>query len=265
MRLSGIQASIPLFISLLFFLYAPVLRAQDQVQISTPGMELIGEKIIVSYDILNTGSDEEFMIWIEVTDSSGRKVTVRSLKGDIGKNVKGGSNKTIIWDYSKDHADLEGGIYVQILAENITSMEVMVKQPPSGGKDKGLSRGGVILRSAVFPGWGLTKLNDNKSHLFKGIAAYACLGASVYYNKKGLASFTDYQNATDISDRESFYDNAVKEDGISELLAYSAIGIWVADMVWTIVGSANMNRAVSVNAGYDPVTHTPVLALSIKF
>jgi len=75
----------------------------------------------------------------------------------------GGNNKKITWDFAADNIYPETGIYVQVNAEILTSAETAKIIRPV----KSISRGGIILQSLVFPGWGLSRINRGKPHWLK--------------------------------------------------------------------------------------------------
>ena len=105
------------------------------------------------------------------------------------------------------------------------------------------------------------------------MAGYGCIAASVKYNKQAVASYNDYLGTESLSDQDSFYDNSVKEDNLSEIFAYAAIGIWVTDFIWTVAGSSNLNKdskysqmeKFSIKPKYDPRFQASTLALSFNF
>ncbi|MQY79456.1 MAG: hypothetical protein GH151_09725 [Bacteroidetes bacterium] len=74
------------------------------------------------------------------------------------------------------------------------------------------------------------------------MVGYGCIAASIIYNKKAVSSYNDYLNTNDLQEIETFYDNSVNEDNLSEVFAYAAIGIWVTDFIWTIAGSSKLNN-----------------------
>ncbi len=41
--------------------------------------------------------------------------------------------------------------------------------------------------------------------------------------------------------RDELFNSAKTQDDISEVFAYAAIGIWVTDIVWNIVGASKLN------------------------
>ncbi len=254
------------FITLFLIFFNSFCFAQEAVKLSKPRLELIDNYINIFYDILNTDESDKFKIWVEITDSTGNKVNAQSLSGDIGENVNGGNDKKITWDFAANNFIPETGIYVQVYAETLTSDEII--KP-----GKSISRGGVFLKSLAFPGWGLSSMNKGKLHWLKGVAGYGCIGASVIYNKKAISSYDDYLINNDLNEADTYYDNSVKYDNLSEIFAYTAIGIWVTDFIWTIAGSSNLNnepgysqaKGFSIKTVYEPRTQIPMVALRYNF
>ena len=255
--------------SLVLFFNNPFCHAQTAVKISNPRLELEDNHINIFFDILNSRQTDKFRIWIEITDSTGNNLAASSLSGDIGENVSGGNNKMITWDYAADSIYPETGIYVQVNAEILASTETAEIIIP----DNKISRGGVILQSLVLPGWGLSRINKGKPHWLKGVAGYGCIAASVVYNKKAVSSYNDYCNALEISEIDKLYKNSVRQDNLSEIFAYTAAGIWMIDIIWTIAGSSKLNneqnygqvKRFSVYPVYEPHMRVQMVAFTYTF
>ncbi len=255
--------------TLVIILTGSVCNAQTKAEISKPSLQLEGDHINIRYDILNSVRTDLFRIWIEITDSTGNYIPALSLSGDVGENVRGGKNKMIRWDYAADSIYPESGIFVQINAEILTTIETtdIIQQ------DKRISRAAVIAQSMVFPGWGLSRINKGKPHWLKGVAGYGCFAASFVYNRKAVSSYDDYLDAYDAGDRDTFYNNSVKEDNLSEIFAYTAAGIWIMDLIWTIAGSSKLNmeqnynqaKRISVYPVYQPSMRAQMVTVTYTF
>mgnify|MGYP006288720095 CR=1 FL=1 len=249
---------------LFLLLTGSVCFAQEAVRITKPVLELKENRLEILYDILNSTSEDKFRIWVEITDSEGNRIDAKQLSGDIGESVSGGRNKMIAWDLQDGSAYLDNGVYVEVHAEVLSPAE---EDKPV----KHISRGATIIQSLAFPGWGLSRINKGKPHWLKGVAGYGCLAASIVYNKKAVASYEDYKNSTNVNEIDTFYENSVMEDKLSEGLAYAAIGIWVVDFIWTIAGSSKLKdqeekeAGFSINTVYEPHVNVPVLAIRYNF
>jgi len=250
---------------------------QDEINISTPQLQLKGNIIEITYDILNSSTDDLFNIWIEVTDSAGNQIQATSLVGDVGENVRGGKSKVIKWDLEADNTILDGIIEVEVLADLIMPDVIETELGDQAGKEisdrpKDPSRGVLIMQSVIFPGWGLSR-NTGSPHWIKGIAGYGCIAGAYMFNQKASTSYTDYLNSTDEQQSDTYYNDAVKYDNISKALAYSAIGIWAVDIIWTIAGSSNSkkdkgnvnSKGFSVETAFNPHTKTTGLNLKYRF
>ena len=103
-----------LFIS--FILLAGKSYSQD-VLITPPKLEFNGTQLIISYDILDSNLADNFFVWVEMERTNGESIRVTSLFGDVGKNIKPGTNKQIIWVPGKDSIYLDDEVFVEVKAE----------------------------------------------------------------------------------------------------------------------------------------------------
>lgn len=262
-----------LIVITLLFICIPAV-GQTTVRLSKPRLELRDNIIDISYDILNSDQTIKFKVWIEVTDSTENKIIPKSISGDIGENVSGGSNKKISWDFVADSIYLDDGIYVQVYSELIpTEINKGLNTQEAFKPDMEIRRGGVIFQSLLFPGWGLSRINRGQPHWIKGIAGYGLIVSSIYYNKTAVLNYNNYLDSENSSDIDNYFNTSVKKDKLSKVFAYSAIGIWVIDAIWTISGSSKLsNHQVTGQSGkmfiypvYDPDLQSSMVALKINF
>ena len=128
------------------------------------------------------------------------------------------------------------------------------------------------LQSLAVPGLGLSRLTGDP-HWIRGVAGYGCIAGAVILNRTAVNTFNEIENLEDFHEINETYDQAKQQDNISEVLAYTAIGIWVADLVWTLVGTSDLNRpsglsenkGISVGGDIDPVSNVPMLSLRYRF
>ncbi|MFO7670821.1 MAG: hypothetical protein R6W31_14280 [Bacteroidales bacterium] len=247
--------TIPLWLFICFLAIGPVCNAQNSIEIPAPTIELKGNKIHITYDILNSQPSEIFNIQLEIQNEEGAPINAKAFYGDIGGNVSGGTKKSIIWDLEADNIFLNAEIFINIYAEKV----ILPTQSTQGYK-----RTSLILQSVAFPGLGLTKVKG-KPHWIKGLAAYGCLGGAIALNRMAISSYDDFLAAETVDDANALYTKASRQDVISESLAFVAIGIWVTDLVWTIIGTSNDHQKISFNGGYSAMTHSPIIEISYKF
>lgn len=279
----------------LIFSESPVFA--QNVGISTPYLELKNDQIHISYQILNSTFSERFKIWVEVTNTNDELLNATTLAGDYGENVPGGGTKQIIWNYKEDNVSLESGVYVQVFGEQMVpedaseadtkqeqASETVTAKSQAGQSDiepvtesvnKELrSTGGAMLRSVVFPGWGLTRVTGMKTHMLKGVAAYAGITSALVFNRLAYNNYEEYKDSNREEELNNLFDKSLRQDNISELSVYFALGVWITDMVWTLVGLSGPDSFVSANSSsrcfavgttFNPLYRAPMLALTYRF
>lgn len=241
-------------------------HAQGSYEISEPRIKLEDSRLLIYYDILHSQASDLFMVKLSVTDESGKEIQARSVTGDIGTNISGGQNRLIIWDFMADQVEVEGDIIVVVLADPVTTSQ------EETSSDRSFKRGALILQSLVLPGLGMTRFTGDP-HWIRGAAGYGCLIGAVVLNKSAINTYEEFLASGGIEEANSLLDQATRQDNISEALAYSAIGIWVVDIVWTLIGTSDLNkqsasrttRGISLGSDYDPFSKTPLLTFSYKF
>ncbi len=233
-------------------------RAQQDVKITNTSIEVIHNDVHISYDLENRSGDETFYVWIEITDNKGNQLLVNALRGDIGYRVKGVGSKKIIWDPGADSIFLDTMLYVQVFADQ-------------SHNELQFNRTGLIFQSLAFPGLGLSRTSGN-IHLIKGISAYACLSGSIVFNRLAVATYRDYGGADNPQEAEELLQTTRSQRRISQALAFTAAGIWVTDLVWTVAGTSNLKKpsllseyGVRVGSSFNHSIKTPLLQITYTF
>jgi hypothetical protein len=237
----------------------------QKAKVANTSVEDVDNKLVITYDILNAKASQSFNVSLEITGSSGDVISAYSLSGDIGENVTGGSNKQIIWDYNSDRIVVNEMIYFEIIALPIQSGISEVKD---------VNTGKAILLSTILPGLGLTNIKSGGPYWLMGIAGYGCLGASYFYNKKANESYTTYLENTDASQNDELLSDSQSQNLLSKTFAYSAIGIWSINIVWTAIAANRLkqkkiglinNRNLLLYAGFDPFTKASSFTFKLNF
>jgi len=263
--------------------FLPVLQAFPQeYEVSEPRLELDGDVLHIYYDILRSQTGEKFDISIEVEDEKGNLIPAHTLKGDVGSGVAGGTNKHIVWEFEKDGVFLDAEIYIKVyarLASRAVKQANAEKQREETGSGRvtpadasSPGRAGLMLQSVALPGLGLTKVTG-KPHWIKGVVGYGCIAGSVVLNRRAITAFDSIGESDSNADAEDAFNQAVRLDNTSEILAYAAIGIWVTDLVWTLVGTSSRNmssmhihrKGLNLTADVDQMTRIPRIGIIYKF
>ncbi|MCK4346315.1 MAG: hypothetical protein KAX05_13610 [Bacteroidales bacterium] len=255
------------FIFFILFIQIINVFGQREIKIPLRKVEFADNKVHIEYDILNYKQTDLFRVWVVITNSSGRRINAQSLSGDIGDNIRGGINKRITWDLQNDNIILDENISFEVKTERIALAEEK-KEATSH-----FNTGGLILSSTILPGAGLTRVHSGKPYWIIGLAGYGCIATSIIYNKKAVTSYNNYIDSYDIEESKKLFDNSLTEDNISKILAYSAIGIWVTDIIWVAVSAGKKNKTLalknikgfSIGSSYNPCFKKPMVSLSYRF
>jgi len=291
-----------IFIYVIFSLSSVLCSAQS-VKVSDPRPELRGNTIYIYYDIIGSDSSEEFLVSLLVLEKNGQEIPARSLSGDIGESVYGGKDKVIKWDLSSDQVEMEAQIFFKVLVKRILPPEPVVVLPPPieekteeevlsqvagngeeelqevgdteeparervNEKIKEFSRVGIVAQSLVVPGLGLSRITG-KPHWLRAVAGYGCIAGSVILNRKAISTYDKIPGVENPDFKEKLYQESLTQDLSSEILAYTAVAIWVSDLVWTLLGTSDLNKmtghGLSFMSVIDPVTSVPLVGLKIRF
>ena len=190
--------------------------AQKISTISKPVLEFRDNNLHITYNLPDEGKGP-YKVWIEIRDSNGNSIDGYSFTGDIGSGIKTGINKHVYWNIGNDGIILEEAISVRVLAQ------LMPKQ---------FSKVNLMFSSALLPGLGQSKITYGKPYWLGGVAAYGCLAGSYWYNTQAVQSYKDYLGADTRLNSDNYYDMAIHNKKTSEILAYSAMGIWIVNMIW---------------------------------
>jgi hypothetical protein len=251
----------------MFLVAAPLCMGQTRMAISYPDLDQKDQVVHISYHIAD------------------------SKPSDVGPEVHGGGEKQIAWDAGADSVSLADPIDIRILVKALTptrrellaleeaqlEKEAQVQMERenlvSGGvpgaaiqaqpQIQTFTRGGLVFRSLLYPGWGLSVV-ERKPHWIKGLAAYSCVAGSVVLNRKAIKSYGQIADFEDYPSKDERYQKAVMQDNFSEILAYTAAGIWLADFVWTLIGTRGI-QTFEVHPKMDPLSHAPMIGLTYRF
>jgi hypothetical protein len=240
-------------------------------------------QLIIEYDIQNSLISDIFRIWVMVTDSTGRSLNATSFTGDIGNNVSGGSDKTIVWNMEKDGYYKNIDVFVEIKAEKV---EPIADIPAKEKKEdvnitkeresiKEFKTIGLVSRSVLVPGWGQSVISNKKPYYLVALIGYGCIGTSIYLNSKANDNYDQYKEiyAYELDDAIGLYDKAVSQYKTSNILGYCAAAIWIADITWAAISATRYRshiKPVSLNncrvyLTCDELSFKPVVQIKINF
>lgn len=267
-----------------FILSSPLCYSQTSVKVSDPIVEMEGNTINITYDILNSEPDEKYSISIVIKDEEGNTINASALDGDIGEKISGGNNKQITWNLEADNIFIDAYIFVQINAKIVTSPAPIIAVPEEeliqddepkeelAQKTKTYKRTGIILQSIALPGLGLSRMTG-KPHWLRGVAGYGCIAGSIVLSQKAQNTYNGIEDMVYFDDINETYDKALQQENTSNILLYTAAGIWIADLIWTVVGTSDLKkkpysaelRGFSLNSSIEPLSNTPMVSVKYRF
>ena len=217
-----------LLVSALLSMFSLVCNGQYDVKITNTAVEVIHNDVHIRYDIEHGSSDDNYYVWVEITDDQGNLMFVNSVHGDVGYRVAGGPGKEIIWDPGADSIFMDTMLFIQVFAD--------IRH---GAQE--FKRSSLLLQSMAFPGLGLSRTSGS-AHLVKGIIGYGCISGSIVFNRQAVATYGDYMNADTPSEAVDLLNTTRKQLQLSHILAYSAAGIWITDIMWTYISASELKR-----------------------
>lgn len=244
------------FFYYVFILYTSSIHCQiaTDAKIQNVNFELVNNKLVITYDIVNFDRGETFFVTIKIFNTLGEEVIPVTIEGDVNKSIKGGIGKMIIWDIVTDKPGFNDDIFVEVYAV------------------KDLKLGKTMMQSIVYPGLGNYKITHNKAYLSSGVLAYGLVATSFIFEQKAITTYRKYEDNYDFNSRNDLYDKAMNQREISNICMYIGATIWVIDLGVTLINTrkykgidSTIKRSnVSVRYYFDPNLHNAPL-LSIQY
>jgi hypothetical protein len=107
---------ISICLSVLTLLISESASSQSTDNIANVAYRFEGAKLLISYDIIKSGSVDTWEISLVVTTASGEKIYPKSVYGDVKRGVVPGRKRTIIWDTHADNIVLDENFAIEVLA-----------------------------------------------------------------------------------------------------------------------------------------------------
>ncbi len=233
--------------------------SQTSARIENTKLALDRGRLIISYDLINTRPNERFNVWIEIRKSSGQELKAGNINGHVGNNIVGGKGLNIVWDFDSEGINIEDEVNVQVMAELVTVHNLRIEK--------------VLIKSAVFPGWGLYDMERASPYLLLGVAGYGSLATTLIFNDKSNTTYNDYLNSDNPDEKNALYDDYTSQVNKTNMMGITTIAIWILDLGWTTVKyisktsklNAGLDRNIHIGYDYDAYGQAPMLTLKYKF
>lgn len=233
---------------------------ESKAKIQNVDFELVNDRLVITYDLVNTKPREKFNISVNIFTVAGKEIDAQAFSGDVNSDVSGGYKKKIIWDIQKDIAYIEDEIIVRVLAE--------LQNPKIIGPT---SKGAALLLSTLYPGWGSAKITRKNAHVLKGLLAYGSVAGAAIYNYKAYDNYDKYKNTFDINESAKLFEDAENQYKLSDAFLYGAVALWSLEYLNILFTknrtrtTAGLNKNISINYAYNKITNTPMVILKINF
>jgi len=241
-------------IIILFFFFLAGKSFSQDILITVPRLEFDGKQLLISYDIIAKKSSERFFVWVEAKKRNGDTINMRTLSGDIGEFIEPGKNKKIIWIPEADSVFLNEEIYTEVKAERYI---------------KSFNRGSMMCLSAIFPGWGQTKISKGKPWWLIGVASYGALAGGYLTYKNYQDTYDSYTAEDDPLVRDDLFLQSQKQMNTSSALLISGAALWAANILWVAITPNSYqplkHANVTLEQAKGPLKGATLLTLKINF
>lgn len=240
-----------LVLALLFCSYATFSQG---FLITPPKLEFDGNQLLISYDFVNKNQADQFYVWVEMEKKNGEKIQIKSLTGDVGENIKSGTDKKITWAPANDNIFLDEEINVEVKAEKYV---------------KSFNKGSALLMSTALPGLGQTKISKGKPWWITGVVAYGALAGGLVTHSSYVKSYDSYRSETDPAKRADLLGQTQNQMNLSNALIISGATLWAANIIWVAVTPNRyqplQNVKLTLNKSNSPFKGTTLFSLKVNF
>lgn len=214
------------------FFLLPILGFADDI-VKNVYFKYTGAHVIITYDLYPTSTVSSYNISIEAYSKNHyEKLNATMFTGDVGEFVKAGVGKTAYWQTKGDNINFTGDMYIKVIAK--PRIDVSMQKH--------------LLKSALLPGLGEYRLNNNNYHISKGLAAYGSVATSILFNKSALNNYNNYLSSSNSVDANNFFSTAVNQRTFSYVFAGTAIAIWGYSLVKTYYGVKKLNKPGNISS-----------------
>ena len=245
----------------LFFCCSLTLSAQQRINNVRFQLDSKSKLIEINYDAL--GLLEADSVYISVTGKKTRVIVPKQLSGDIGKGVKSGKNRKIIWDVVGDNLKINDDLVIKVnvlisAPPMLAAADSAKRKPPKVASKtrRGLNGTALLmLGGGIAVGGGMYYLSTvQKAASAKTYELYKQRNWNHDGDLTLIGNDPDLKKQYDASldQAKSDYNKAKRQMMLSKIMMFGGIGIAVADAVFTIpVLFTPKNKKVSLRLELD--------------
>jgi len=243
----------------MFMFCVNILFAQSPSNINLKSVVEKDNKLYITYDITDNLPEEVFEVGINATKKDGTKISYSNATGDIGKNMKAGTDKEIVWDLVSDEIFLKEKITVKLTGTVTTDFNYFSYKK-------------LLVSSIVLPGLGRHKLDRSKKQYIIGALGYACIFNSLLFKSMANKNYDLYLNETNPVTRNEYYSNVSTGNTIFAVSLISAATIWASDQVILLLKkksnqstASNFENNINIGVSYNYLTQKPLIGVNYRF
>lgn len=222
-----------------------------------------GKKIKLFYKVQNAYKNEKYNIKLVVTRTSGTEVSSDSISGDVLNVKPSGKEKSIVWNLMADKVFLSEELNFEIKINYDYDYSYYDLKT-------------LMLKSAVFPGWGINTVNHKIAPLSIGFFTYSFIGLSIVSEQLCLYSYNNYLKDFSYYSREDKYSYAQLLRKGTYAFAGAAVLTWSYGMLQTYLtynkannkaNNSQINSQINVSfyPKYNSVFGQPEYSLAMSW
>lgn len=167
-----------------------------------------GDQVVISYDLNSSNANNLFDVSVKLYRSKTDQLEAVTFTGDVGKSIASGNNKKAVWQVKIDNVKVSD--YVYAVVEATPALKIPM--------------GNHLLKSALFPGLGEYRLDNNKLPIYKSVLGYGAIASAIVLNTSAVANYNSYVNAT--TQASNYFDAAQNLQVVSYVMAGTAVAVW---------------------------------------
>jgi len=237
--------------------------AMSQQRISNVRFQLDSKSKLIEINYDAHGILAEDSVYVTVTGKKTRSIIPGQISGDIGKGVKSGKNRKILWNIVSDNLKINEELMIKVnlaiaAAPMLASADSIKRKPPVVVNKSRKSLNGaalLMLGGGLAAGGGLYYLSTvQKTTSAETYEEYKQRNWNHNSDLKLIGSDPELQKLYDASleQAKADYNKAKRQLMMSKVMMIGGIGIAVIDIVFTVpILFQSKNKKVGLRLGLD--------------
>ncbi|MBO9638833.1 hypothetical protein [Siphonobacter aquaeclarae] len=228
--------------------------AAAQTAVSNIKVETDAQRVKVTYDV--TGIIPRDSVYLQIESRSKGILPLKTVTGDVGRNLTPGTGKTIYWDYVLDNVQLNGDIRAFV------GVHEVVRPPKPGGGPAN------ALLSVLVPGLGNIMVQPGHKIGLRPLitVAYGGLIAFGLIQKgKSDKEYNLYQSEPYEKNAVPHYDEANRLNNQYVWAIRGAAAVMASDVIYTLIKGIRNQKQQRSQVSLQYIGNTPVVAYRVTF